>query len=216
MNALQIHLDKVVKAGNFNYRTFGVDIEQHVTEQLIVLFKDAGFIKKTTDYHIAEDKNEFPDFLLKIDPPLAIEIKTGNHYRLANGTWTDCKNSENDMGTLNKWPEKLKMFGGDNIYYLFVEYAFTDSEQKIVTIKFAPFYMFLGLNSDGTLKYREKDGNLRPKDFDVESPIKTLEQFNELIPKTIIYRSKRIIIKHLNNIPSAQRDAFLDSLKTNR
>jgi hypothetical protein len=72
-------------------------------------------------------KNEFPDFTLLTNPMLAIEIKSGNHYKLQDGRWSSCSNSENDMGTLNKWPEKLRMFGGQYIYYVFIEYSLTDT-----------------------------------------------------------------------------------------
>jgi hypothetical protein len=63
-------------------------------------------------------------------------------------------------------------------------------------VQIAPFYKFLGLNKDGLLKYREKDGNLRPKNFDEISPVKSFDQFKKLFKKTVIYRSRRIIKKH--------------------
>jgi len=85
--------------------------------------------------------------------------------------------------------------------------------QDIADVKIGPFYKFLDLNDDGFLRYREKDGNLRPKDFDELSPVKTLEQFEKLLPETVPYRSKRIIKKHVENIPEAERVGFLDSLK---
>ena len=100
------------------------------------------------------------------------------------------------MGTLSEWPQKIKKFGGYNIYYIFVIYNFNDKVKEVLNIKIAPFYQFIGLNKDRVLKYREKDGNLRPKDFDIDSPIKTLGQFEELLNKTIVYRSRRIIKRH--------------------
>lgn len=87
-------------------------------------------------------------------------------------------------------------FGGDNIYYIFVIYNFNDQVKKVLNVEVAPFYQFIGLNKRKVLKYREKDGNLRPKDFGTEPPIKTLKQFEELLSKTIVYRSKRIIKRH--------------------
>ena len=100
------------------------------------------------------------------------------------------------MGTLNEWARKIEKFGGDNIYYIFVIYNFNEKTREVLSVQVAPFYQFIGLNSDKLLKYREKDGNLRPKNFGVESPIKTFKQFKELLGKTIVYRSKRIIKKH--------------------
>ncbi len=207
-------LKAIIEANKFNYRSFGIEIEDYAHEILVEVFKQAGLINRGEDYKIAKDKNEFPDFTLLTKPNLAIEIKSGNHYKLQNGRWCSCNNSENDMGTLNKWPEKLRIFGGQYIYYVFIEYCLTDTLADIVDVKIAPFYKFLGLNRDGLLKYREKDGNLRPKDFDVVSPIQTFEEFENLIPKTIEYRAKRIIKKHLQSIPEGERNSFLDSLKT--
>ena len=83
-------------------------------------------------------------------------------------------------------------------------------------VKIGPFYEFLDLNADGFLRYREKDGNLRPKDFDDLSPVKTLEQFEKLLPETVPYRSKRIIKKHIANIPEEALDDLLDCLKNTR
>lgn len=109
------------------------------------------------------------------------------------------------MGTLNEWPNKLKKFKGENIYYIFVTYNFNDTIKEILNVEIAPFYHFLGVNSDGFLKYREKDGNLRPKDFGTKPPIETLKQFEQLFNKTIIYRSKRIIKKHRLIVKEASR-----------
>lgn len=206
------YLQEVVNSHDFNYRTFGTDIEDHLNNILIKLFKSSGFIKNKEDYVLAPHKNYFPDFELKTSPPIAIEFKSGNKMQNHKGKWVEVKNSENDMGTLNEWPNKINKFSGDRIYYLFVIYNFNDKTKEVLNIQLAPFYRFIGLNSDGMLKYREKDGNLRPKDFDANSPVKTLEQFDQLIKKTNIYRSKRIIkrhrliIKKANEIPKKKLD----------
>lgn len=212
-NRLYGELNRIMKANKFNYRTFGTEIENYVSAELIKIFTEAGICKSESDYHIAKDKNEFPDFTLKSKQNLAIEVKSGNHFKLLNGKWIRVKNSNNDMGTLNKWPEKLKKFGGGNIYYIFIEYSLTDKLNEINKVKISPFYHFLGINSDGYLRYREKDGNLRPKDFNVDPPIISLKQFMSLLPQTNIYRSKRIAQKHLENIPLKDRKKFIEGLK---
>lgn len=190
------YVRKVIGDNNFNYRTFGTAIEEHLVEILIKIFKYAGFIEGDEDYVIAPHKNYFPDFELKTSPPIAIEFKSGNKSQNRNGTWVSAKNSENDMGTLRDWPRRISRFGGGNIYHIFVIYNIDDKIKEVKEIEIAPFYKFLGVNKKGFLKYREKDGNLRPKDFDAESPIKTMAQFEKLFKKTIVYRSKRIIKKH--------------------
>lgn len=199
-----------------DYTTFGKEIEKHVTKILVAIFTDNRCIQFEKDYKIAKDKNEFPDFLLlSVNPILAIEIKSGNRSKLKKGKWVPCNNSENDMGTFNKWPEKLARFDGNNIIYIFIEYNFNSSDKKLVDIKIAPFYKFIGLTKAGFLKYREKDGNLRPKDFDQAATIDSLEEFNALIPKTIIYRSARIIKKHWKNIPKSERPKLIQDLINN-
>jgi len=190
------YLKKVVENKDFNYRTFGTAIEEHLAMAIINTFKEGKFIENETDYILALDKNYFPDFELKTKIPIAIEFKSGNTNQLRDGKWVKVKNSENDMGTLNMWPSKIAKFGGENIYYVFVLYDFSDKTRGVLSVSIAPFYQFIGLCGGKVLKYREKDGNLRPKDFNIDPPIKTLKQFEELFWKTVVYRSKRIIKKH--------------------
>ena len=190
------YLKKIVGSKNFNYRTFGTAIEEHLEDVIVKILTEGGFIANNTDYAVSPNKNHFPDFELKTIPHIAIEFKSGNKSQYRKGKWVTVKNSENDMGTLNEWPRKIAKFGGENIYYLFVIYNFNDKTKEVLDVEVAPFYQFIGLNSDGFLKYREKDGNLRPKDFGTKPPIKTLNQFEQLLNKTIVYRSKRIIKKH--------------------
>ena len=190
------YLKKIVGSKDFSYRTFGTAIEEHLADAIVKVLTEGGFIKSGSDFAVSPNKNYFPDFELKTTSPLAIEFKSGNKSQYRNGKWVVVKNSENDMGTLNEWPRKIEKFGGDNIYYIFVIYNFNDTTNEVLSVQVAPFYQFIGLNSGKFLKYREKDGNLRPKNFGIEPPIKTLKQFEELLSKTIVYRSKRIIKRH--------------------
>ncbi len=117
------------------------------------------------------------------------------------------------MGTLNSWDKKLNKFGGDNIYYVFVIYHFDDSIKKVIGVEIDSFYKFLDINKNGVLKYREKDGNLRPRDFYSPSKIQTLQQFNGLAKKTERYRSMRIIKKHFGLLSSDDRKKILNELE---
>jgi len=194
--AVLSYLKKVIREHNFNYKTFGVDIEPYISSILIDIFSRNGFIKSKKDYKLAPDKNYFPDFELKSSVSLAIEYKSGNKIKFFSGKWIACKNSNNDMGTLNTWLKKIDKFGKDNIYYIFVIYKFDSKNKEILEVQIAPFYKFIGKNKAGLLSYREKDGNLRPKDFDQMPFFKSFKDFNKLFKKTVIYRSKRIIKKH--------------------
>lgn len=200
------YLKKIVGSKDFDYRTFGTAIEEHLTDAIAKILTEGGFIKSSKDYIVAPHKNYFPDFELKTSPPLAIEYKSGNKSQYRDSRWITIKNSENDMGTISEWPKRINKFGEENIYYIFVIYNFNDREKEILNIEIAPFYQFLGINKDGLLKYREKDGNLRPKDFDAKPPVKTSKRFKQLLKKTRIYRSRRIIRKHKLIIKKASED----------
>lgn len=202
------YLKADIDINNFDYRTFGTAIEEHVAKALILIFKENHFIQIPEDYNVALNKNDFPDFTLHTLPNLAIEFKSGNKSQLRKGKWVTVKNSENDMGTLNEWPKKIAKYGGDFIYYVFVLYNFNDQIQEINEIQIAPFYKFIGINNGGVLKYREKDGNLRPKNFDAIPLINSLDQFNSLLNKTLVYRSKRIITKHKKIIKDASLNNY--------
>jgi len=202
------HLKGVLKKHPFDYKTFGTAIEDHLLDEVVKILREKGLIKKDSDFQRAQNKNEFPDLRILKPKLLALEVKSGNHSRKKGRAWTTCKNSNNDMGTLNSWNKKIKEFGGENIYYMFIEYDF-NTTKDILDIKIGPFYSFLALNKDGFLRYREKDGNLRPKDFNAVSTIKSFGQFNKLYSETIIYRAKRIIKKHLKSIPKKERADLL-------
>jgi len=195
----------------FSYETFGKEIEVSVQNLIIEVFEQVGH----KEIRKAKDKNEFPDLTITLsDGLLAIDIKAGNHYKKGDCCWKRCNNSENDLGTIRSWPEKLNKFGGDNIYYVFIEYSISDKLHQIETVRIDPFYKFLDINSKGLLKYRKKDGNLRPKDFGVQSKIDSVSQFNSLLTITTIERAKSIIQEHIETIPKEQRNAFLNELKT--
>jgi len=197
-----VELRQVIAKNKFDYRTFGTSIENYLFDIAILILKEKKLITDSNQFKRAKDKNEFPDLTIKTSPAMALEAKAGNKSKLSDGKWESCKNSANDLGTLNSWDKKLTEFNGDNIFFVFIEYNFTDQIEEIVDVKIEPFYKFIGMNRVGLLSYREKDGNLRPKDFDEDSPIKTFDQFMSLLKKTDIYRSKRIIKKHKARIKS--------------
>ena len=117
------------------------------------------------------------------------------------------------MGTLNKWQEKINQFGGENIYYIFIIYKFDDTSKEIIDVQIEPFYRFIGINKEGLLKYREKDGNLRPKNF-FDNPIfNNFDEFYSLLKETDYHRSERIIEKHIEKLPPERRINLLNKLK---
>jgi len=207
-----LHLQKTIRTHDFDYKTFGTAIEDFVLNEVIDILKEEKIILGKDDFKRAENKNEFPD--LRIIKPclLALEVKSGNHSRKKGGQWIACKNSNNDMGTLNMWTKKIKEFGGENIYYIFIEYNFNDSVKEILDVKVKPFYEFLIYSESRILRYREKDGNLRPKDFDSQPKIISAKEFEGLLLKTRWYRSSRIIKKHIKSLPEEQLDKLYKEL----
>ncbi len=199
-NRILIYLKQLIKKHEFNYETFGKAVEQYIVGELIRFYTENGFILKEADYQIARNKNEFPEFILNVDRPFAIDVKAGNMSRKKGNQWITTKNSNNDLGTLHDWPRRLRKFG-ENIYFIFIIYNFNDQNKEIVDIQIEPFYKILALNKNNVLKYREKDGHLRPKDFYAPSKIQAYSQFVKLLKKTNIYRSSRIIVKHSKNLP---------------
>lgn len=180
------YLQKAVADNEYKYSTFGKD-----AEPLMALGIKNYFIKKhnflETDFVEAPGKNDFPD--LKFNTK-AVEFKCAKFN----------KEPGNDLGTLNSWPSKIDKFN-DNIYYLFVSYDEVNGQVKIENVYFDKFYKFIGVNSAGLLKYREKDGNLRPKswsDFTTnKSYFNSLENFKKALVLTDEYRSARIVNKHI-------------------
>jgi len=208
LNELKIDAKKV----NFSYINFGTAVEPYVKNHLVKIFSKGGFVKNKSDYKESKDKNEFPDFILFSKPPLILEIKTGNRFSKNDGGWEECKNSENDMGTLNSWEAKLKKFGAENIYYILIEYADKGDGLDVIKVSVDNFYKYLDLNKDGFLRYREKDGNLRPKNFTATPKINTIKQFMDLLGETNKYRAKRLVKKHLNSLPEKEKKELLADL----
>ena len=68
------HLRKVVGSKDFNYRTFGTAIEEHLADIIVKVLTEGNFIKSNKDYNISPNKNYFPDFELKTTPQIAIEF----------------------------------------------------------------------------------------------------------------------------------------------
>lgn len=194
----------------FSYEIFGKEIEPCALESVKSVFRANGH----NNFSEAKDKNEFPDLTIMLeDGNLAVDIKTGNHFKKEKGHWVKCQNSNNDLGTIRSWPKKLEKFGGENIFFVFVEYSITDKTHVLNTVKIAPFYMFLDLNKKGLLKYRKKDGNLRPKNFDSPAVITSYAIFGTLFRKTEVERAKSIIEEHIETLPKNERNILLDKLK---
>lgn len=206
-----VDISTAMESNTFSYETFGKAIEPYALDSLEKIFIETGH----NNFKRAKDKNEFPDLEVKLsDGNLAIDLKSGNHFKKSSGRWISCNNSNNDLGTLRAWPKKIQNWGAENIFFVFIEYSITNTTQKVEDVKIAPFYKFLEINTAGVLKYRKKDGHLRPKDFDAPSRIVSFKQFDQLFETTVTIRAKSIIREHIETIPRDERNSFLDELKS--
>ena len=169
---------------NFNYKSFGVDIEPLAVKSIIDLCEI-----RSGEYRLASSKNAFPDFkfLPSEDPTkIAIDFKA---YRS-----TTCKgskaNPENDLGTLYSMVQHIEDYGVENMYLFFMEYSAVNGE--VEQIYFDNLYKFCKLKEDGTLKYRLKDGNLRPRKIRTEEvTVPAGDMFIEGIANTLPTWSER-------------------------
>ncbi|MDQ0350356.1 hypothetical protein J2R98_000159 [Alkalibacillus filiformis] len=187
--------NQCVKENEYDYTTFGKEIEPILSEGLRFYFM-SKFNFSESDFYEAPNKNHFPDFTLCRE--IAIEFKAAVYNR----------KPENDMGTINSWSSKLKEYG-DNIYYIFVKYSTVNTYVNIEDVFFDKVYRFIGLNSAGFLRYREKDGNLRPKsweDFDnAYTYCDSLMEFQEGLRKSESYRARRLVEKHFPDVSEEDR-----------
>ena len=110
------------------------------------------------------------------------------------------------MGTINAYPQKIEKYS-DNIYCTFVKYSvLNDDTIRVEDIYFNKIYTFIGKGTGfkTQLQYREKDGNLRPKNWKEMSDgiiyFKSLSDFKSALVETSRYRSERIVQKHIDTL----------------
>jgi len=192
--------EKIVEGGYNNYEIFGKEAEKPISDVI-----EDYLNENNTEYSAkrARNKNEFPDLELTCDgKKIALEHKVG----VSDIKGEKKSSAANDMGTINAYPEKIEKYN-DDMYCTFVKYSVQqDDTIKVEDVYFDKIYKFIGKGTgfDNQLQYREKDGNLRPKNWaEMEndtSHFNTLEEFNEALKETDNYRSERIAIKHIDNL----------------
>lgn len=188
---------KVTEKGLYDYQTFGKEVETEISD----LIEDFLNLKQTK-YNVerAKDKNDFPDLKITIDDEeYAFEYKAGE----------SSKGPSNDMGTLKAYSEKIEKFE-DRIFCIFIKYSKDTKKRQIIieNVFIAKIYEFIGILSsssrDDILKYRKKDGNLRPKvwkDFDQDKVyINNLNDFKIGINETISYRANELVLEHIDDL----------------
>ncbi|ELB2056874.1 hypothetical protein QNZ53_002082 [Vibrio parahaemolyticus] len=187
-----------------DYEIFGKQVEGLVCNLVSNYFEESEF---SATFSRAKNKNEFPDLKVTVNSVnYALEIKAGE----------SSTGPGNDMGTLRAYPKKLEDYN-DNIYCIFIKYSKPTGTGLIVVndVYFEKIYKFIGRMSGNPLllKYRKKDGNLRPKcwnDFESSTNyFSTKSEFETAIVHTNSYRSESIIIEHLERLS----DSALNKVK---
>ena len=125
-------------------------------------------------------------------------------------------NPENDMGTFHEHPARKKLFADS--FTLWIRYDDSGKEIKCDRVFFDRTWRFVGKSSlvDG-VKYRKKDGNMRPKSwvmFDSEeSPWKREEDFEAAVKRAEAFRANELITEHLKEMGEEDQRLLYERLK---
>jgi len=125
-------------------------------------------------------------------------------------------NPENDMGTFREHPARKKLFVAS--FTLWVRYDDSGEDIKCDRAFFDRTWRFVGKSSlvDG-VKYRKKDGNMRPKPwamFDSGAAYwKTEEDFEAAARRAELYRANELIKEYLDDLSENDQRLLYEKLK---
>lgn len=125
-------------------------------------------------------------------------------------------NPENDMGTFRDHPNRKKLFAAS--FTLWVRYIEADKEIHCDRVFFDRTWRFVGKSSlvDG-VKYRKKDGNLRPKPwvmFDSGGSFWQSEaDFEAAVKRAELYRANELIKEYLDDLSDNDQRLLYEKLR---
>lgn len=153
------------------------------------------------------EKNRLADLALRVGgETIEISIKAARKSG----------NPENDMGTFRDHPNRKKLFAAS--FTLWVRYEEADKEIRCDRVFFDRTWRFVGKSSlvDG-VKYRKKDGNLRPKPwvmFDSgESFWNSEAVFENAVKRAEVYRANELIKEYLDDLSDNDQRLLYEKLK---
>jgi len=126
-------------------------------------------------------------------------------------------NPENDMGTFRDHPKRHQLFTAS--FTLWVRY--NDAKTNAIKCDRAFFdrtWRFVGKSTlvDG-VKYRKKDGNMRPKPwgmFDADGTYwKTEAEFEAAVKRAELFRANELIKEHLDDLSEDDQRLLYEKLK---
>jgi len=153
------------------------------------------------------EKNRLADFAIVVaEETIEISIKT------ARGS----ANPENDMGTFRDHPNRKKLFAAS--FTLWVRYDDSGQEIKSDHVFFDRTWRFVGKSSlvDG-VKYRKKDGNLRPKPWTMfdsgAAHWKSEVEFEAAVKRAELFRANELIKEYLDDLSESDQKLLYEKLK---
>jgi hypothetical protein len=125
-------------------------------------------------------------------------------------------NPENDLGTFRDHPNRKKLFAAS--FTLWVRYEEAGGEIRCDRVFFDRTWRFVGKSSlvDG-VKYRKKDGNLRPKPwamFDAgQSFWQSEADFEAAVKRSELFRANELIKEYLDDLSENDQRLLYEKLK---
>lgn len=125
-------------------------------------------------------------------------------------------NPENDMGTFRDHPNRRKLFAAS--FTLWVRYEESAAAIHCDRVFFDRTWRFTGKSSlvDG-VKYRKKDGNMRPKSWVMfesgESFWKNEEDFEAAVKRAELFRANELIKEYLDDLSENDQRLLYEKLK---
>ena len=126
------------------------------------------------------------------------------------------QNSENDMGTFRDHPTRKKLFVAS--FTLWGRYDDAGSGIKVDRVFFDQTWRFVGKSTlvDG-VKYRKKDGNMRPKPWTMfesgKSYWNTEEEFEAAVKRSAKYRANSLVKEYLRDMTEEDQRLLFEELK---
>jgi hypothetical protein len=133
---------------------------------------------------------------------LAIVCQEGSTL-ISIKTADSAKNPENDLGTFRQYAGKKAAF--PNSFDLWIRWTSNDGTIDADGVFFDRSYHFVGKMQivDG-VKYRKKDGNMRPKSWamfdDDESYWENVEDFEAAMLRSMRFRANSLVQEHLESM----------------
>jgi len=126
------------------------------------------------------------------------------------------ENPENDMGTFRDHPNRKKLFIAS--FTLWVRYEDVRGKIKCDRVFFDRPWRFVGKSSlVNGVKYRKKDGNMRPKSWAMfdsgESFWKNETDFEAAVKRAELYRANELIKEYLDDLSESDQRVLYEKLK---